>query len=191
MPAIYNIILDGTASISEEDFHKANEQIVKFAELLNARSQTNIGERADMLTVNYFGTHKQYDGTIFINCSDAKKLNVLYYMLHTKEHPKFGATAIYSAIAVAAGEVMLKDEELPGQYLRSIILITDGEDNDSPADIKNKIRQIFPNPKINLFVISVGTSKTSEFEGVADKVIPINDFGSLGAALVITTQILR
>ena len=191
MPAIYNVILDGTSSVSEEDFRKANEAIQGFAKLLNVRSQANIGERADMLSVNYFGGPKEYTGTRFINCSDADGLNSLDSEIGSKEHPKYGSTAIYSAIAYASVEVVEEDSKLPGQYMMSIILITDGDDNDSPDDIKEAIQKNFPNPKVNLFVITVGASVDVKLANAADKVIPIDDFGALGAALVLTTQVLK
>jgi hypothetical protein len=142
-----------------------------------------------MLAVNYFGGYEEYNGTIFINFSDQDKLNILSTMLAAKEHPQYGHTAIYSAIAYGTAELIQKQEELSGQYVRNIILVTDGDDNNSPSEIREKIRQIYPNKAINLFVISVGSeAKTGSLESVADKVIPVSSFDTLGAALVLTTE---
>lgn len=192
MPVIYNVIMDATRSVSEENFSKANRQISQFAELLYERSQVNVGQLADWLTVNYFGGDEQYDGTIFINCSDKDRLETLQQMVRTKDHPRYGSTAIYHAIALGTAEVIQKQQEFAGNYMRNIILITDGEDNDSPRRIEQAIKETYPNEAINLFVIGVGeNSNLSEFNRLADMVIPVDNFDALGGAIVLTSQLVN
>ena len=69
--------------------------------------------------------------------------------------------------------------------------MTDGKDNRSAEELKRVVRQSYPNGMIHLFVIRVGhESDVGEFSGVADMVILIEDFDSLGLVLLLVTQML-
>jgi hypothetical protein len=183
-PAIYNVVLDATGSVNDADFRKSREAVVKFAELLFARSQARPGARADWLAVSLFGGKDDYEGTVFINCSDREKLVLLARWLLSKEHPKFGSTAVYTAIGKATMEVVNHDRQLPGQYIKNLV--------GTPADVKANVRRFFPNQYMNLFVIGVGNaSGVNAYRGMADHVQQIENFDSLAAALLNISEMVQ
>jgi len=187
-PAIIDVLVDGTGSMRTPDFKKANEAVIEFIDAIYARSQRRGGELADFISVNYWGSDKDYDGTRFINGSDLERLLKLAVWVNSKQHPKYGNTHTYSAIAKALLEVRDFEQKLPvsgDTYYKFIVVITDGQDNDRNTQIKKQVRANFPNQYIHLFVIGVGSAAdVSEFRGVADLVQNINSFDRLTAAML-------
>jgi len=143
------------------------------------------------LSVNFFGGHGKYTGTRFINCSDRRSLRGLVVALAAMKHPKYQSTAIYSAIGYAAIETQERAETLPGGYIQNVIVMTDGQDTASPADIHRAIDKTFPCLSMNLFVIGVGRgADTAAFQHTADQVLHIADFDGLARALLLISQAL-
>jgi len=193
-PAIVNLVFDASGSVSETDFHLANQIASEFAELLYQRSQVRIGERSDWLSVNWFGgakNNQDYEIYPFFNCSDRSRLVYLSNTLQEKQHPKYGQTAIYNAILIGSAHVAQQSFMLPGDYLKVVILVTDGEDNDSSIYDKNSVKQLFPNDQIFLFVVGVGNgAKVDAFKPYAISVSQIDSFNELLATLTIFLEFI-
>lgn len=191
-PAIYDVILDGTGSMSEEHFRASCKAVAALADRLYDRALRRPGQLSDWLAVNYFGGPDDFEGTIFINCSDRKSLDKLKEWLLTKQHPKYGKTAIYSAIGHGLLEVMDHDSKLPGYFVKMLIVITDGEDNGSPAPLKQEIKQLFPNTDLHLIVIGVGdgAKAAQEFKDDANHIETLSSFDKLADALVAVTDLV-
>lgn len=99
------------------------------------------------------------------------------------------ATAIYDAIIVASKELIDIDNCLPNNYLKIIIVITDGEDNDS----QNKIDSLhyFGQTDLNLAVIGVGNSTKKELQKMskyATLTLSISGFNELFRAITISVE---
>lgn len=191
LPSIFNLVIDASASVSEKDFTKANKVVSEFIELLHERSKYHEDERADWLSVNWFGGADSYDGTSFINCSNILKMAFLSEFLDGKKHPKHDYTAIYSAIEWGTKEVIHRDLLLPGYYLKTLIIVTDGEDNNSPEKAKNFVKEFYPNDDIFLFVVGVGdNAQIKEFEKYSTKIVKINNFGELLGTLTLLIELI-
>jgi len=190
VPAIVDVVLDASASVSESDFRKAGEAVSRFAQELYARSHDHPGERSDWLTVNWFGGEDEFRGTRWINCSNTVEMAALAAHLESRKHPKHDSTAIYSALAAATAEVREHDSGLPGLYASIVILVTDGQDNQSPEEIKQLMRIYYPDDSIILVIIGVGRgADVAEFESIADDVDTVDNFDALGAALIATLEV--
>ncbi|KPA08790.1 von Willebrand factor, type A domain protein [Candidatus Magnetomorum sp. HK-1] len=193
-PAMINLVFDSSGSVSISDFELANEVASEFAELLYKRSQLKIGERSDWLSVNWFGGAKRssdYEITPFINCSDINQMGNLSRKLQGKKHPQYGYTAIYNAILLGSAQVIQKDMSIPGDYLKTVIIVTDGEDNDSDSNAKALVNKIFPNNNLLLFVVGVGKgARIDTFKQYAVDVLKIDSFNELLASLTLLLEIL-
>jgi len=189
-PAIIDVVIDGSGSVSNEDIAKAKLAVAGFAEALYERSQLHPGELADWLSVNFFGGDTDYQGSKFINCSHARGMEALLYWIDGKNHPKYQNTAIYTAIARAVLEVTAHGSGLPGgAYMKNIILISDGEDNSKDKEMKKLITERFPNNEVNLFLIGVGkASNLNEFKNVADQIMMIDNFDQLAGILLLILE---
>jgi len=191
-PMIINVVLDGSASISGRDLGKEKLAVIKFVKVLYARSQIHGGQLCDWLSINYFGGDNDYDGTKFVNCSDEQRMSAMGAWVYAKEHPKYGNTAIYTAIGKAFVEIGQHEQNLKGKgvsentYVKNIILITDGQDNSKNERLKNLVKRTFPTEHVNLFLIGVGSeSNLKQFDGIADTILMIANFDELIKALLI------
>jgi len=191
-PAIIDVVIDGSGSVSEEDFEKAELAVMEFTKALYVRSLFHGGQLSDWLSVNFFGGDEDYGGSIFVNCSDEIKMQALLNWIFKKNHPKYNNTAIYTATAKAFLEVSVHEKGLGtpgGTYLKNIILITDGEDNSKDQEMKKLVKASFPNDEINLFLIGVGSgSNLDKFKNVADHVMMIDNFDELAAILFLILE---
>lgn len=192
LPAIINVCLDASGSVSQADFKTANNAVARFANMLYSRSQRNRGKRCDWLTVNWFGGNEDFEGTHWINCSDQDDMHTLQSHLRTRGHPAFGNTAIYTAIAMGTVEIVERDRSLPGAYLPVLIIVTDGQDTQSPYEVRNLVNELYPNCPVLMMVIGVGSSASiGEFRAIADYVETIQDFDQLSGALLAALEVFN
>lgn len=193
MPAIYHIVLDASGSVSEADFRQAKSTTVEFAEALFLKSQmdVNLGRRADWLSVSYFGGKNDYTGGAFINCSNKSEIEGLKGDLETIKHPQHNKTAIYNAIKKAVFDVFVHNLDLPGEYIRNIILVTDGKENGSDKELREHFSDHVYFTETSLFVIGVGKdAKVDEFKDIANIVLNIDEYEDLAAILMAIAQIM-
>lgn len=191
VPVIVNVVLDASGSVSDADFAKANQAAARFADLLYRRSQAHPDQPCDWISVNWFGGANEYGGTRFINCSRLLEMAALSAHLRGKEHPKYNATGIYNAIVGGTNEIIDRDNSLPYNYLRVLIVVTDGQNNSSTQEAVRSVRSFYPSNNFTLMVVGVGGgAQVSEFKSVADHVENVDDFDALGAALVASLEIL-
>ena len=194
VPVLINVVLDASGSVSERDFHKANELVKQFAASLYKLAEAHPGELSDWLSVNWFGGVERdgaYQGTRFINCSKLVDMALLATMLENKAHPEFGYTEIYSAIGRASLEVLKFEEQLPASYLKLVILVTDGKDTSSSAEMKRLIKQVYPNDEVLLFIIGVGNgADIREFRSFTDNVVNIENFDQLLTQLIAARELV-
>ncbi|MBU3915369.1 VWA domain-containing protein [bacterium] len=188
-PLMYKIIIDTSGSVSQEDFQQANRSVAAFLEILYERSQLHPGEAAEFISVSWFGSKNKYASTPFYNCSGINKVRELQAILVNARHPDFGSTAIYTAIARGTIEAIEFEKSIGKQFPKFMIVMTDGEENDSPDEHKKLVRQIFPNRAIYLSVIGVGSgAKIDEFKDVAQDVRMIGNINEFYAALLILSE---
>ncbi|WP_169432958.1 vWA domain-containing protein [Desulfotignum balticum] len=197
-PTIFTLVLDASGSIEEKDFNTMNRAAGNFIDLIYEASQLpiNIGERADFLSVAWFGGNDQYMQTPYINGSNESQLSVLTQQMRQLQHPNHGHTALYTALAKATIASVEHDGNLPGFYNNVIILITDGKDTQSPNDVKQVIRNIYPNNRIFVAIIGVGQQATptylnNEFGGIADDIRHLGNFDELAAVLILYSALAR
>jgi uncharacterized protein YegL len=197
-PTIFTLVLDASGSIEEKDFDTMNLAAGNFIDEIYEASQLpiNIGERADFLSVVWFGGNDQYMQLPYINGSNGSQLTVLTQQMRQLKHPNHGHTAIYTALAKATVASIEHDKNLPGFYNNMIILITDGKDTQSPNDVKQVIRNIYPNNRITLAIVGVGQQATptylnNEFGGIADDIRHLNKFDELAALLALYAALFR
>jgi len=187
-PGIFNLVIDASGSVAQEDFQKAKAAAIFFIDQINKRAQRRPGQLSDWISVNYFGGDDDYQGTRFINCSNFQEMLSLARYTMEMDHPKYGNTAIYTAVGKAFVEEIQQEKKLDepdGTYLKNILLITDGADNSSNSQLKQVVQQAFPNNQSNLIIIAVGSgSDVSEFRDYADMIIKIDNFGKLTPAIM-------
>lgn len=180
IPLIINILVDASGSVTEQEFWLTNRMIADFTGELHQRAHRNPGERADWISVNWFGNHDQYRGTRFVNGSHCNDMKALQDLLLRQEHPRHNYTAIYSAIVEGTNEVIQLDRRLPELYAKVVIVVTDGRDNKSPQRVKNEVKRFYPNEDFFLVVIGVGNkADIYEFSRTADEVVRIDRFDDL------------
>lgn len=184
-PMLYSFIIDASGSVSKRDYKKANLAVALYLEALNQRSNNNPGKRSEFVIVNWFGGHKEFLKTPPVNANHKNKIRLLQKILLKHKHPNFGSTAIYSAAARGVLGLAQVDKQLDGNYLKIVIVITDGKDTDSPARIKRIFKKIYKKNYAMLFVVGVGDdAQVSEFEPYATSVLKIENYGALMGALI-------
>jgi hypothetical protein len=192
VPMITVLLVDGTGSITQDDFNLEKVAAVKFGVFYYARSQVNPLARSDWLAINFFGNRELYAGTETIKCDDEEVLAKNLSSVVAYPHPKSDATAIYTAIARALLEANEIDKKLPGEYIKNIIVVTDGLENQSDPQMKELVRKSFPNNYVNLFMVGVGKdANLKEFEDIADICLHIDNYDALLKALVYIGQMLE
>jgi len=165
---------------------------MEFIKLLYMRSLFDGKQLPDWLSVNYFGEAEEYNGTIFVNCSNRKTMQTILEWVYEKEYPGYDHTAFYPAITKAAIEIIEHDKKLQNlgvpenTYERTIILITDGKDESKSWELKRKIKKFFQNDYIHLFLVGVGRdSDVEEFEDIAKWAVKVDDFERLPEVLLL------
>lgn len=189
-PFSYTFILDASGSISSKDFKELNSNIADVIDYLYDQSQNYIGQTANQISVAWFGGNDKYVSTPYYNGSDKTKMNELFSELKNKTHPSFPSTAIYSAIWKGINAAESLDAEKKVYYQKVIFLITDGQDNNSPAEYMPLFRQRFPDDEIILIVIGVGDgARVNDFVGYADFVNSIDKFDDISTTILYLNEV--
>ena len=184
-PINYTFVLDASASVSDNDFKEMNANIASSIVFLYEQSQRYTGRVANQISVAWFGGPDDYQNTPYYNGSDKTKMAALLQELIYKKHPKFRATAIYTAALYGTLTSLQLEEQKGIDYLNIIFLITDGKDGNSLSEHKSMIRQLYPNDEIVLVVVGVGSgADINEFIGTADLVQSIDNFSEIMAIIL-------
>lgn len=194
LPSIYTVVLDASGSISQTDFRQENKAAGVLVQVIHAASQTkkNEGKLADFISVAWFGGRNEYNQYPYFNVSNETKVNTLVNGLESVHHPKYGNTAIYSALANATVTALKKEESLRSNYNQVIVLVTDGQDNQSPYNTRELIKKLYPNRAIFLAVVGVGPeARVDEFRRIADDVRHIDNFAELAAVFTVYSGLFR
>lgn len=190
VPKIQVLVLDASSSISEEDFNKEKVAAVKLIYAYHERAKLYEGRRADWVAVTFFGGDDDFGATEFVKCDDTASVLALMETVASYRHPKYGSTAIYTAVLKATLLCGQKDRTLPGTYMKNLIVVTDGADNGTNKEARRLVDKLFPNPAFNLFVVGVGgDAQVASFRGVADQILPVKDFDALLAALLLIGEV--
>ena len=192
-PSIFHVLMEGTASVSEQDFKKANLALIEFAKVLLAKTRRiETGTSNDWLSVNYFGTDYDYNWHKQVSCADFIDMMRLATKLYNQKHPEFADnTAIYSAIGTAVNELRAFEKRLAvsaDTYIKNIILLAVEQDRSIHANLIKNVKKTCPktNDHFNLFIIGVGPyTDLSEFDALADMIWNINDFDELTNVLIL------
>ncbi|MFH1139070.1 MAG: vWA domain-containing protein [Pseudomonadota bacterium] len=193
-PTIYTIVLDASVSIDPSDFQEENSAAAALIVAIHAASQVdeNQGKLADFMSVAWFGGKDDYIQLPYFNASDISTVSVLATSLSDVRHPKFQNTALYSALAKATIQALTQERDLGGTYNQVILLVTDGAENQSPYEMQQLVKEVYPNNKIFLAVIGVGGSAdVSDFKKLADDVRHIDDFAELAAVFTVISGMYR
>lgn len=192
VPWLLGICFDCTVSISETDFRTAQQELVNFILNVHRRATFLPQLPSDFISVTAFKDKNKIFGP-------SAPLNVV--KMDRQDHvvglcqwinslKRDGAsTALYDAIAIASQELVTIDQRLPYQYLKVILAITDGEDNDSRTSLSNL--NYFNSTNLNLAVIGVGNSTSSELRRLgqyATSVHSISRFADLYKAITISVR---
>jgi len=194
LPSIYTVVLDASGSISQADFRQENKAAGVLVQVIHAASQTerNRGKLADFISVAWFGGNNEYVQYPYFNASNETKVNTLVSAMESVPHPKYGNTAIYSALAKATLSAVKQEEALEDNYNQVIVLVTDGQDNQSPYNTRELIKKLYPNRKFYLAVVGVGQdASVDEFRRIADDVRHINNFAELAAVFTVYSGLFR
>jgi hypothetical protein len=190
LPKIQVLVLDASGSIPAQEFEKQKVAAVKFLHTYHERAKIYPELRSDWIAVTFFGGDDEFSGTEFVKCDDSADVLATMDAIARFPHPSYGNTAIYTAIAKATMLCAQKDQTLPGNYMKNLIVVTDGQDNSSDSELKQFVKSSFPNLLFNLFVVGVGGSANiREFEPIADATMPLNSFDQLIAALLLLGDI--
>ncbi|MBU2513778.1 VWA domain-containing protein [bacterium] len=189
-PLMYKVIIDASGSVSEQDFRATDASVAEFVNVLYERSQLHPGETAEFISISWFGSQDKFLSTPFYNCSHYNDIEELKFVLNNASHPGLGSTAIYTAIARGANELLQAEKALGRSFPKFLILMTDGEDTDSPNDHKRIIKQLFPNNEIYLAVVGIGSANVGEFNSFADHVQNISNVEEFYALLVLLSEII-
>lgn len=197
MPAIFNLVLDGTGSMSDAQFRTQVNSAREFIMACHQRSQQRgrAGERSDWIVVNLFGGPNEYRGPRFANCSNRADIEAMRRWLDNRPHPRWNSTAIYNAIVSGTMEVKRKWASLPGDYMQVLIVVTDGQDTSSTQQAKNSVRSYYGSGSDQVFLYMIGVTSAGraglrEFESVADRTIAIGEFSELQSSLFILLSLM-
>lgn len=191
VPMLTVLVMDASGSISDRDFEVQKAATIAFIVASHEISKNYPGRRSDWVAVSFFGDANLYTGTPFINVNNQADVVAVCRYIMGYQHPRSG-TAIYTAIAKATAELEIKYRSLPGNYIRNIILTTDGMDIHSPQRDKDWVRRNFVHPQINLFMVGVGRdANLREYQGIADGTTSIDNYAELAAALHAVRHLLE
>ncbi len=181
LPIMWHFVIDGSASVSDADFKTGNAAVAQVLNNLYQRSQEiqETGYLADQIGVAWFGGNEDFDMTPFFNWSNYSDMQRLYNTCVYKTHPNYGATAIYSSIFYSMLSMAAHEQSMGVEYAKVIVIVTDGSDTDSPAEVKQAIRANFPNDAFGVIVVGVGSgARIAEFDAIGGT-INIENFNLL------------
>ncbi len=138
----------------------------------------------DWLSVNLFGAPGASLQSGYINCSDPASLRFLKLWLSLLEQSLDHSSAAFDAIRNGAHAALAHDARLPSFYVNRLILVTAGNpDAPSSSRVISEVSELFPNGRLQLFVIGSSAASTAAFAPLAELTLELDDFGTLATAL--------
>ena len=165
VPWLLGICFDCTVSINERDFATAQDEVALFLGNVHRRSHMLPGLPSDFVSM-----------TAFKDCDDIFGPPAPISLVKMDDRDHVGAlcgwvkrlkrdgrkTALYDSIRIASGELLEIDRRLPANYLKVVLAITDGQDNDSRYTLDEL--SYFNKTDLNLAVIGVGDDSAAELK---------------------------
>ncbi len=184
VPAIYTIEIDASGLVSDSEFRTACRAVADFADQLFEQARTSFAATPDWLSVNLFGAPGESLQSGYINCSDPASLRFLKLWLGLLEQPLDHSSAAFEAVRNGAHGALAHDARLPRYYANRLILVTAGNpDALSSRRVISEVSELFPNGRLQLFVIGTSAASTAAFAGLAELALEIEDFDALAPAL--------
>lgn len=196
IPWIVGLCIDCTISISDRNFKTMKSEIINFLANIHYRAGRLQGLPSDFVSVTAFKDSDDIYGPSrpidIVKMDMAGNVNELCGWVDRLKNTG-RATALYDAIQISAQELVSIDNRLPHRYLKVVIAVTDGIDNDSSISCGNLP---FPNNQgIHLAVIGVGSEGKSELARIKNKATSthsISEFSDLFEAISIAlTRIIH
>jgi len=190
VPWLLGICVDCTVSISERDFATAQRELTRFLQTVHQRSYDLPGLPSDFVSLTAFKEKDKIFGPRpplhLVKMDQASHVGALCNWVMSLSRDG-SATALYDAVRVASSELVDVDRQLPHNYLKVVIAITDGEDNDSRTTL-DELRY-FATTSLSLAVIGVGDGSNAELKRLgryAASVYRIDGFGDLFEAITVS-----
>ncbi len=190
VPWLLAVCFDCTLSIPREQFPVAKRELCNFLFNVHRRARLLPRQPSDFLSVVAFEDQRKVYGPRpplqVVKMDQASHVGALCdWVSNLKREGR--RTALYDAVRVGSGIVDQLDRRLPHRYLKVVVAITDGEDNDSRTRLEEL--GFFARKSSNLAVIGVGGASNGairELGPYATSTHEIGDFGGLYRALTIT-----
>ena len=164
VPWLLGICLDCTKSISQPQFRVAQNKLTQFLLAVHRRSTQSYPP--DLVALTAFKDHRQIfgpDRTPVVSMDRAGEVGAMCDWVSALRADG-RLTALYDAVVIAAAELVEIDEWLRYEFLKTVIVITDGINNDSKASLDDL--SFFENSSINLAVIGVGNACHSQLKSL-------------------------
>lgn len=195
IPLLLGAAIDCSASISNEQFEKARAAIVKLLIMLHERAGENPRQPSDWVSLTGFGGAsdiRRPSGSLAAVKMDRRDgvAGLAGWVGRLRNDGR--QTALRDATLVAAASVASLDQQLPYQYFKGVLTITDGDDNASRSSIADL--HALRAAGIALVCVGVGRGASGELArlmAVSDIALGIDSFDDLYPALVrsITTVV--
>ncbi|AKV71177.1 VWA domain-containing protein [Microcystis panniformis] len=194
VPWLLGVTVDCTASISNRDFAIAKDQLIKFLVATHLRGRSLPGLPSDFVSVTAFKDRRNIFGPPqplnVVKMDNESHVAALCQWVNNLRNDG-GSTALYDAIKIASSELVAMDSYLPYQYLKLVLAITDGGDNNSNTRLQDL--SYFLNSNLCLSVIGVGSSASSQLSSIsryATSTHSIGNFGDLYQAMTISLGVV-
>jgi|SRR5215208_2662438 len=192
VPWILGMCIDCTVSISDKDFEAMQGGIKDFLLNVHRRSYDLPDLPSDFIALTAFKDKDEIFGPPSplreVKMDQSGHVDALcQWVDRLKNDGK--ATALHDAIVIASDEVQEIDSRLANDYLKIIVAITDGEDNDSRTPLSQL--QYFRTTDLHLAVIAAGNTASPELRALdkfATSTHAIDRFDELFYAITITVE---
>ncbi|WP_129670871.1 vWA domain-containing protein [Candidatus Chloroploca sp. Khr17] len=192
IPWLLGICFDCTISISERDFATAKREVCNFLHNVNYRARLLPGQPSDFISVTAFKeNHNIFGPAKPLNITKMDRTGHVEALCNWIQNLRRDGsrTALYDAIAIASRELATLDAQLPYRYLKVVLAITDGEDNDSRLKLADL--GYFHTTSQHLAVVGVGNGANRELRQLgqyATSVHAISRFEDLFKAITISVS---
>lgn len=189
VPWILGISLDLSGSVSNE-LAAMKEAVTVFLSNIYRRSRQLSGNLSDWVVLNGFREDMVIGPPDFlevVKMDDVSCVAMLNEWVESLEAK--GATPMYDGIGIAATDVLRVTRSLPSDvYIKAVIGITDGQENNSRQWSLKKLEHFFACSGIHLAGIGVGSAgkaavQVFEDAGIATSTHAIQDFSELYYAM--------
>jgi len=167
VPWLLGICLDCTVSIAPRDFLIAQRNLISF--LLETHKRGLSGCPSDFVSVKAFKERGHVIGPrvplTVVKMDQPGHVGALCDWINRLQRDG-KRTALYDAVMNSAWDLLQLHDQLGADYLKVVLVITDGEDNDSQRRLRELA--LFDETDLNLAVIGVGNSTKGEL----DRLVP-------------------